>query len=79
MKKPRELSFRKTAAAVGRLKNCLPLFPKGSEPDKFSATKLVELLEWSIPQSWRTKFNLDGYVPTSQSKERLITECKAIK
>jgi hypothetical protein len=79
MKKPRDLSFRKTAAAVGRLNNCLPLFPKGSESDKFSTTELVELLEWSIPQSWRTKFDLDGYVPTSHSKERLITECEAIE
>jgi hypothetical protein len=48
--------------------------------DKFSATELVELLKWSIPQSWRTKFNIDGYVPTtSHSKGRLITECEAIK
>jgi hypothetical protein len=79
MKKPKELSFRKTAAAVGRLNNCLPLFPQGSESDKFSTTELVELLEWSIPQSWRTKFDLDGYVPTGHGKERLITECEAIE
>ncbi len=79
MKKPRELSFRKTAAAVGRLNNCVPLFPQGSELDKFSTTELVELREWSIPQLWRTKFDLDGYVPTGHSKERLITECEAIE
>jgi hypothetical protein len=79
MKKPKELSFRKTAAAVGRLNNCLPLFPGGSESDKFTTTEIVELLEWSIPKAWRTKFDLDGYVPTNHAKDRLIAECKAIE
>jgi hypothetical protein len=79
MKKPKELSFRKTASAVGRLNNCLPLFPGGSELDKFSTTEIVELLKWSIPKTWRTKFDLDGYVPTNFGKERLIAECEAIE
>ena len=30
LKKPKELSFRKTVSAVGRLNNRLPFFPKGS-------------------------------------------------
>ena len=79
MKKPKELSFRKTASPVGRLNNCLPLFPTGSEADKFSMTEIVELLEWTIPKSWRTKFELDGYVPTNHGKDRLIAECEAIE
>jgi hypothetical protein len=79
MKKPRELSFRKTASAVGRLNNCLSYFPGASEADKFNKTEVVELLEWSIPQNWKTKFDLDGYIPTHHSKERLVTECEAIE
>ncbi len=79
MKKPRELSFRKTAAAVGRLNNSLPLFPKGKDTDKFNDEEIVELLEWSIPQTWRTKFDLDGYIPTEHSKARLITECEILE
>jgi hypothetical protein len=79
MKKPKELSFRKTAAAVGRLNNALPLFPKASATDKFSDEEIVELLEWSIPQSWRTKFDLDGYIPTESNKARLITECEILE
>jgi hypothetical protein len=79
MKKPRELSFRKTAAAVGRLNNSLPLFPGGTDADKFSDEEIVELLEWSIPQAWRTKFDLDGYIPTSFTKARLVTECKILE
>ena len=79
MKKPRELSFRKTASAVGRLNNCLSFFPGASEADKFNKTEVVELLEWSIPQNWKTKFDLDGYIPTQHSKDRLVTECEAIE
>jgi hypothetical protein len=79
MKKPKELSFRKTAAAVGRLNNSLPLFPSATAADKFSDEELVELLEWSIPQAWRTKFDLDGYIPTEHTKARLITECEILE
>jgi hypothetical protein len=77
--KNRELSFRKTASAVGRLNNCLSFFPGASEADNFSKTEVVELLEWSIPQNWKVKFDLDGYIPTQHSKERLVTECEAIE
>ena len=42
------------SSAVGWLNNCLPLFPTGSETDKFSTLEIVELLEWTIPKSWST-------------------------
>jgi hypothetical protein len=79
IKKNKELSFRKTVSAVGRLNNCLSFFPGGSNTDKFNKTDVVELLECSIPQSWKAKFDQDGYIPTQHSKERLITECEAIE
>ena len=79
MKKPKELSFRKTASAVGRLNNALPLFPKATAADKFNDDEIVELLEWSIPQAWRTKFDIAGYVPTEHPKSRLITECEILE
>jgi len=79
MKKPKELSFRKTAAAVGRLNNSLPLFLKASATEKFSDEEIVELLEWSIPQSWHTKFNLDGYIPTEHNKACIVTECEVME
>ena len=79
MKKPRELSFRKTATAVVRLNNSLPLFPNATASDMFSDEEIVELLEWSIPQTWQTKFDLDGYVPTGFTKAHLITECKILE
>jgi hypothetical protein len=79
MTKPRELLFRKTTAAVVRLNNSLPLFPNASALDMSSDKEIVELLEWSIPQTWRTKFDLDGYVPTGFTKAPLITECKILE
>jgi hypothetical protein len=79
MRKPKELSIRKFLAAVGRLNNSLPVFPSGKESEKFTPGEILEILEWSIPESWRTKFDLDGYVPTEFTKERFMTECKAIE
>ena len=73
------LTTRKTAAAITKINNALPLFPSGSEASKFSEIELIGILEWSLPQAWRTKFNLDGYVPTEHLKARLIEACKAIE
>jgi hypothetical protein len=66
-------------AAVGRLNNSLPVFSNGKESDKFTPGEILEILEWSIPENWRTKFDLDGYVPTDFTKERFMTECEAIE
>jgi hypothetical protein len=79
MRKPKELSIRKFVAAAGRLNNSLPVFPNSKESDKFTLGEILEILEWSIPKSWRTKFDLDGYVPTEFTKERFMTECEAIE
>lgn len=79
MKKPFDMSTRRTAAAIARINNCLPLFPEGSPESKFSDAELVGLLEWSLPQKWRAKFDLDGYVPSKYNIDRLITECEAIE
>jgi hypothetical protein len=73
------LSFRKTAVALGRLNNSLPLFPNASTADKFTDEEIVEILEWAIPQHWRSKFDLDGYVPTDFLKPRLVTECEILE
>ena len=79
MKKPKELTIRKTVTAIGRLNNSLPLFPDGSELDKYTPKEILEILEWSIPDTWQTKFDLDGYIPTEFGKDRFITECEAIE
>ena len=79
LKKPKELSIRKTAVALGRLNNSLPLFPTASTADKFSDEEIVEILEWAIPQHCRSKFNLDGYIPTNFNKARLVAECEILE
>jgi hypothetical protein len=67
MQKPYEMITRKTAAAITRISNALPFFPGGTDTSKFSDSEVVGLLEWCLPPSWRTKFDLDGYVPTLDS------------
>ena len=79
LRKPMSLTTRKTAAAITKINNALPLFPNGSEASKFSEIELIGILEWSLPQAWRMKFDLDGYVPTEHSKARLIEACEAIE
>jgi hypothetical protein len=79
MRKPYELTTRKTAAAITRINNVLPLFPGGTDASKFSNAKVIGLLEWSLPPSWRSKFDLDGYIPTLDTKAKLIESCEAIE
>ena len=79
MFKPAELTTRQTAAAINRLNNSLPLFPGGSDASKFTDVEIVGLLEWSLPPAWRAKFDLDGYIPSLDSKARLIDACEAIE
>jgi hypothetical protein len=51
MRKPKELPIQKTVAAVGRLNNSLRLYPGGKESNKFTPGEILEILEWSIPES----------------------------
>ena len=55
------------------------IFPNGKESDKFTPGEILEILEWSIPEVWRTKFDLAGYVPTEFTKEKFMTECEAVE
>ena len=79
MRKPFKLTTRKTAAAITRLNNALPLFPGGTEADKFKEKEVVQLLEWCLPAAWRAKFDLDGYIPSLDTKKKLIEACEAIE
>ena len=79
MFKPVELTTRQMAASINRLNNSLPFFPNATEASKFSEGELIGLLEWSLPATWRAKFDLDGYIPTLHSRARLIEACEAIE
>jgi hypothetical protein len=72
MFKPVELTTRQMAASINRLNNALPFFPNATEASKFSEGELIGLLEWSLPATWRAKFDLDGCIPTLHSRARLI-------
>ena len=76
MRKPKELTSRKLASAISRINNHLHLFPGASNDDKFSESEIVELMEFSIPQEWRTKFDSLGYIPSEDTKAVVIARCK---
>jgi hypothetical protein len=73
------MTARKTAAAITRVINPLPLFPGGTDTSKFSVAEVVSLLERCLPPSRRTKFDIDGYVPMLDSKAKLIEICEAVE
>ena len=79
MKKPYEMSTRKMASAITRINNALPMFPGATEDSKFTEEELVGLIEWSLPEHWRSKFDLDGFIPTLHPKIQLIAHCEAIE
>jgi hypothetical protein len=81
MFKRTELTTCQTAAAINGLNNALPLFPLGRDASKFSDTgEIVDLLEWSLPPPWwRTKFDLNGYIPSLHNRAKLIENCEAIE
>ena len=79
MKKPYKMPMRKTAAAITKLNNDLVRFPGATAESKFSEVELIGLIEWSLPATWRAKFDLEGYIPTQDTKKRLIEAGEAIE
>jgi hypothetical protein len=67
------------AESINCLNNSSPFFPNATEASKFSEMELIGLLEWSLPVTWRAKFDLDGYIPTLHSKPKLIEVCESIE
>ena len=72
------MPYQKVAALIS-INNSLPLFLGHAQFQIHSDQELVGLMEWSLPASWRAKFNLDSYIPTLDTKAKLISECKAIE
>jgi hypothetical protein len=79
LKKPYDLPIRQTAGALTRINNALPLFPGGTQDSKFSETELVRILEMAIPESWRRQFDLEGYIPTEDTRAVLVNHCERME
>ena len=79
MKKPKTMSYRSLQAKILQINGYLPFFPDASATDKFSERELLEILEFALPAHWRTKFDLDGYVPTDHDRARLLRESEAME
>ena len=79
MRKPASMGIRQFVAAVTQMNAKLLCFPGASTSDLIQAEKLVELMEFALPESWRAKFDLAGYVPTNHDKYQLIAEGEQIE
>ncbi len=66
MANPPEMDFRKMASTVNQMNCKLIRFARVTEEDSFSLVDLLEILEWTLPHSWRAKFDSNGFVPTEQ-------------
>ena len=79
MKKPQHMAYRTLQAKVLQINSFLPSFPGGTINDCFSPVELLGILEYALPVHWRSKFDLDGYVPTEHDRARLLRECEALE
>jgi hypothetical protein len=79
MRKPAGMGIRQFIAAISQMNEKRIRFPGATKADLFKADQLVELAEFALPDSWRAKFDLAGYVPTNFDKYRLIAEGEQIE
>ena len=79
MKKPQNMKYRVFQSKVLRMNKCLPRFPGATLEDKFKNKELIRILENSLPQRWKNKFDYDDYTPTDYDRKRLMKECEAIE
>ena len=79
MRKPRSMTTRQTVAAIGRINNALPLFPGAHESDKFTEDELLQIIEWMVPQEFRTKFEEKGYIPSDFDRKQFLEEAEIIE
>ena len=79
MRKPFNMSVRQFVASVTQMNGKLIHFPGATSEDLFDPKNLLELLEFSLPDAWRAKFDLAGYIPTNHDKTRLVLEGEQIE
>ena len=79
MKKLSHMKYRLLQSKILKMNRSLPLFPGAKPEDRFSSKEILEILEFTLPQKWRSKFDLDNYVPTNHDRKRLLQECEALE
>lgn len=79
MRKPISMSVRQFVASVTQMNGKLIRFPGATDGDPFEPSDLLELLEFALPDAWRAKFDLKGYIPTDHDKTRLVLEGEQIE
>jgi hypothetical protein len=76
MKKPYDMTAKTMTHAMSKTNNFLPYFPEAGMEDKYTETELIGILQYAVPEYYRTIFDLKDYIPTAESKIKFIAECE---
>lgn len=79
MRKPSTMSMRQFVASVSQMNSKLIRFPGATNADIFQPQDLLVVLEFALPDTWRAKFDLAGYIPTDHDKTCLVLEGEQIE
>jgi hypothetical protein len=47
--------------------------------DKYTGTELIGILQYAVPEYYRTAFNLKDYIPMEESKHKFIAKCERVE
>jgi hypothetical protein len=78
-RKPYEMGAKQFVILMSRINNYILFFLNATVLPKYSKAELLGILEFAVPPHWRKAFDLRDYLPTSDDKARLISECKRIE
>ena len=73
------MTTRKYIARVNELNGYLDLFPPYNPDQKLPNDKLLDLLEFAVPNSWQKQFWLQGFDPIQHSITEFTQFCKCFK
>jgi hypothetical protein len=78
-RKPYKMRAKQFVISMSRINNYIPFFPNATVLSKYSKEELLYILEFAVLPHWRKAFDLRDYLPTSDDKARLISECERVK
>ena len=79
MRKPRDWSVKQYVARVQEINSYLNLFPPFEEDQEMAEDELLNILEYSVPNSWQKEFVRTGYDPLDSDIKAFIDRCERIE
>jgi len=79
VKKKADMSTRTWTARLQEINQMLMEFPPFSKTQKLSDADFVEVIEYGIPHSWRTKMVEQGFVPVDHTLAEIVEFCEKME